>query len=124
MRTDPQTPEMDADGGVTFHLVRAEYWRTAEAAQPYVPEMFATEGFIHCTDGVDNLVDVANRYYAADLRMYVALVIDKARVAPEIRYEDPDAIYPHIYGPLNRDAIMRVVPMLRSAGGMFVRTEL
>jgi hypothetical protein len=41
-------------------------------------------------------------------------------VQPEIRYEDPEHIYPHIYGPLNRDAIVTIVPMLRNADGTFL----
>jgi uncharacterized protein (DUF952 family) len=110
--------------GLTYHLVAAKYYRDSDAAGPYVPESFDADGFIHCTDGAEHLAEVANRYYAEDLRMYIALVIDKARVQPEIRYEDPEAVYPHIYGPLNRDAIIRVVPMLRSAGGAFLRPEL
>ena len=34
--------------------------------------------------------------------------------------QDPDKIYPHIYGPLNRDAIVTVLPILREADGSFV----
>jgi uncharacterized protein (DUF952 family) len=108
-----------ASGELTFHLVAAEYWRGCDASAPYVPQSFADDGFIHCTDGAANLADVANRYYAGDLRMYVALVIDKARVHADIRYEDPAGIYPHIYGHLNRDAIVRIVPVLRNADGTF-----
>jgi uncharacterized protein (DUF952 family) len=52
--------------------------------------------------------------------MYIALVIDKARVKASIRYEDPGRIYPHIHGPLNRDAIVTIVPMLRNADGTFL----
>jgi uncharacterized protein (DUF952 family) len=104
----------------TYHLVAAAYYRDCDAGAAYVPEAFAADGFIHCTDGAQNLADVANRYYRGDQRMYVALVIDKARVAAEIRYEDADGIYPHIYGPLNRDAIVSIVPLLREADGTFL----
>jgi uncharacterized protein (DUF952 family) len=104
----------------TYHLVAATYYRDCDAAAPYVPEAFASDGFIHCTDGAQNVADVANRYYKDDRRMYIALVIDRARVAPEVRYEDPERIYPHIYGALNRDAIVSIVPMLREADGTFL----
>jgi uncharacterized protein (DUF952 family) len=106
--------------GHTYHLVAAEYFRDGDRAQPYVPEAFADDGFIHCTDGMDNVVDVGNRYYAGDQRMYVALVIDTARVSAEIRYEDAAKIYPHIYGALNRDAIVDILPMLRGRDGVFL----
>jgi uncharacterized protein (DUF952 family) len=109
-----------SDDPITFHLVAGEYYRDSRSDEPYTPEAYASDGFIHCTDGAENVAAVANRYYTADRRMYIALLIEKALVVPEIRYEDADAIYPHIYGPLNRDAIVGVVPVLRNADGTFV----
>jgi uncharacterized protein (DUF952 family) len=103
----------------TFHLVAGEYFRDCNGQAPYVPADFERDGFIHCTDGPENVAEVANRYYRNDLRMYVALVIDKRRVTAPVVYEDDDGIYPHIYGPLNRDAIVSVVPVLRDREGAF-----
>ena len=116
----PRSVDPEPAPTTTFHLVAGTYYRDCDASQPYIPESFAAEGFIHCTDGADNLAATATRYYAGDQRMYIALVIDKARVLAEIRYEDPARIYPHIYGPLNRDAILTIVPMLRNADGSFL----
>jgi uncharacterized protein (DUF952 family) len=56
---------------------------------------------------------VAAAYYrdAPDL---VLLVIDTERVGSPVRYErvpgQPDP-YPHIYGPLNLDAVIEVRPL-------------
>jgi uncharacterized protein (DUF952 family) len=112
---------MGADrDGLTLHLVPLEYWRACDASQPYVPETFGADGFIHCTDDAKELMAVGNRYYVADRRVYIALVIDKARVKAEVRYDDPECAYPHIYGPLNRDAIVRVVPAPRDTDGRFL----
>ena len=108
-----------SDDEQTFHLVAGEYFRDCDSRAPYVPADFEREGFIHCTDGAENVADVANRYYRNDRRMYVALVIDKRRVTSPIRYEDDDGIYPHIYGPLNRDAIVTILPVLRGRDGSF-----
>ena len=105
---------------LTFHLVAAEYYRDSDRSAPYVPAAFEADGFIHCTDGGGNVADVANRYYREDRRMYIVLVIDKARVEPRVIYEDPAGIYPHIYGALNRDAIIGVWPVLRAADGSFL----
>jgi uncharacterized protein (DUF952 family) len=111
---------VNESAATTYHLVAAEYYRDCDSTAPYTPEPFADEGFIHCTDGAQNLADVANRYYKDDRRMYIALVIDTSRVTSEIRYEDEARIYPHIYGPLNRDAIVTILPMLREADGTFL----
>ena len=104
---------------LTLHLVAAEYFRDSDRAASYVPETFAQDGFIHCTDGAEELASTGTRYYRDDRRMYVALVIDKRLVQPSIRYEDAARVYPHIHGPLNRDAIVAVVPVLRDADGAF-----
>ena len=104
----------------TFHLVAAEYYRDTDRDVPYVPASFDAEGFIHCTDGADNVAAVGNRYYRDDRRMYVVLVIDKAKLQSKVVYEDPAGIYPHIYGPLNRDAILDILPVLRAADGSFL----
>jgi uncharacterized protein (DUF952 family) len=119
---DTRPADARRDGGrrLTFHLVAGEYYRDCDSSEPYVPVDFAREGFIHCTDGAQNVADTANRYYQNDRRMYVALVIDLDRVSAEVRYEDKAGIYPHIYGPLNRDAIVTILPMLRGAGGAFL----
>ena len=105
--------------GITYHLVAAEYFRNAGRDAPYTPAGFEADGFIHCTDGIANIVDVGNRYHRDDRRMYVVLVIDTSRVSAPVTYEGAERIYPHIHGPLNRDAIVRVLPILRNADGTF-----
>jgi uncharacterized protein (DUF952 family) len=108
---------------VTYHLVAADYWAAQPSTTDYSPGAFDADGFIHCTDGARNLIDTANRYYRDDPRGYVALVIDTAKVRAEVRYEDAERIYPHIYGPLNRDAILRVAPVRRDDDGAFVAVD-
>jgi uncharacterized protein (DUF952 family) len=105
---------------ITYHLVPAEYFRDCDSGAPYVPPGFADEGFIHCTDGEQNIADTANRYYRDERRMFLVLAIEKDEVTSEVRYEDEKGIYPHIHGPLNRDAIVAVLPILREADGTFL----
>ena len=106
--------------GSTFHLVAQSYFDSTDPAAEYRPEAFDADGFIHCTDGLHRVVETANRYYREDPRRYVLLVIDKARVASAIKYEDRERVYPHIYGALNRDAIDQVVPLERAKDGTFL----
>jgi uncharacterized protein (DUF952 family) len=106
---------------MTFHLTTAETWARQRDQSTYLPDAFAQDGFIHCTDGEQNMVDTANRYYAADPSQFICLVIEQERVASEIRYEDPNRIYPHIYGPLNVNAVIAVRAFERDADGHFTR---
>ena len=104
---------------VTFHLTPRERWAEQRTNTEYTPEPFESEGFIHCTDGEANVVDVGNRYYTGDSREMVCLVIDFDLVNAEIRYEDPQRIYPHIHGPLNTRAVVDVRSVHRGPNGSF-----
>lgn len=106
---------------ILYHIVLADYYDSLPADQPYVPPRFAEEGFIHCTKGEDRLLLVANTVYRKMPGKFWLLVIDEHKVKPEIRYEIVgEIVFPHIYGPLNRDAIVRVQEMARAADGTFL----
>ena len=51
----------------------------------------------------------------------ILLVIDDSKVTPEIKYEDAGngKLYPHIYGPLNIDAVVKVVDFPPKSDGSF-----
>ena len=66
----------------------------------------ALEGFIHCTDGVEALGATFDRHYGADRRPFLALTLDLDAVGEPWRYDVPESPYPHIYGPIRRDAIL------------------
>jgi uncharacterized protein (DUF952 family) len=79
-------------------------------------------GFIHCSKA-HQVSGVANAVYAG-VHGLVLLVIDPERVTAPIREESPDGSdgnerYPHIYGPLNVDAVLEVVEFEPSSDGTF-----
>src|SRR5436190_20215786 len=97
------------------HMAEAADWEQAKRDGQYPLSTrrptLAEEGFIHASTAAQVPV-VADAYYrdAPDL---VLLVIDTERVGPELRYEQvpgqPDP-YPHVYGPLNLDAVLETRP--------------
>ena len=103
-----------------FHLVPASVWSTHVPNTPYVAGSLASEGFIHCTDGEDELLDTANRHYRGDPRPFVALVVDLDRCRSPWRVEDERSIYPHIFGPIAPDAIVEQRVLQRTDDGRFV----
>jgi uncharacterized protein (DUF952 family) len=107
------------DPARTFHLVPRVVWDATDPAADYAPEAFAAEGFIHTTHDPVELAAVADRYYRDDRRDYVVLHIETARVRAPITIEDAGGRYPHIHGPLNRDAIVAVTEAARHADGSF-----
>ena len=100
---------------VIYHIAEAADWERARRDGQYTMSTrgrtLADEGFIHASTA-SQVAQVAEAYYRGvpDL---VLLVIDTERVGPELRYEQvpgqPDP-FPHIYGPLNLDAVLDVRP--------------
>ena len=107
----------------TFHLCPSEVWATAPAAfadgHAYEAASLATEGFIHCTDGVAELGATFDRYYARDPRAFVAITVDLDAVGVPWRYDVPDSPYPHIYGAIPPEAFVMVQSVERTAAGTF-----
>ena len=90
-----------------FHLALVDEWRAAERAGEYrrstVEKSLDEEGFIHCSFATQ-VQATADRYYRGH-RDVVLLTIDPSRLQAEVRVEN---LFPHIYGPLPVDAVIRV----------------
>ncbi|MEZ4861509.1 MAG: DUF952 domain-containing protein [Caldilineaceae bacterium] len=104
-----------------YHMLPAALWQQQAADQPYCASTVASEGFMHCTGEPELLLWVANRFYRAIPGDFVILGLDPALVQAEVRWEKADGRYfPHIYGPLNLDAVVQVYPFPRDAEGKFL----
>lgn len=91
-----------------YHIVLPEEWNSVRGRADYAAESLATEGFIHCSFA--GQVDaVLERYYSGAGKVLV-LEIDPDKLGSKL-VEEPSTqgeIYPHIYGPINTDAVTRV----------------
>ncbi len=106
---------------IIYHIVPADDYDKMPPDQPYTPLRFAEEGFIHCAKGEERVLLVANTVYRKVPGKFLLLVIGERLVEPEIRYEIVgEILFPHIYGPLNRNAIIRVQEMARAKDGTFL----
>ena len=87
--------------------------------------MFSVEGFIHCSTPAQ-VLQVANARFRGRSDLLL-LSIDTDRVDAEIRYENLEGgeqLFPHIYGELDRDAVIRVVEFKPQADGSFGIADL
>jgi uncharacterized protein (DUF952 family) len=105
---------------ITFHLVPRDEWEATDVEAAYVPSGFERDGFVHCTDGADELAATANRYFSDFTGELLVLVLDRAQLSAPVRYADPRQVYPHVYGPIDRAAIAQVLVMPRDAAGGFL----
>jgi uncharacterized protein (DUF952 family)/uncharacterized protein YciI len=104
----------------TYHLVPEAAWRDRDPAAPYGAPSLAGEGFIHCTDGADAMVDTANRHYHDVPGSFLILTVDLDATGSPWRFDDDSGIYPHIYGPIAPAAILREQPIARTTEGEFL----
>jgi uncharacterized protein (DUF952 family) len=108
-----------------YHIARADDWARAQADGQYttssVGRTLAEEGFIHASQA-SQVTRTANKFYRDVPGDLVVLVIEVDRLHAELRYEDvpgSDLPFPHIYGPLNADAVIAAWPLLRGLDGTF-----
>ena len=111
------------EAGITYHLVPTDAWKTAKDDEWYKPAPFESDGFIHCTNGIDQLITVGNWFYTADDRDFCVLVLDVAKLRSDVRYDDAEQLFPHIYGLLNTDAVLVVFTVSRAEDGTFLSVE-
>jgi len=104
-----------------YHILPQAAYAAHNPAQPYRAESLETEGFIHCTGQPDLPIWVANRFYRGTSGPFVVLCIDEKRIPLDVRWEESDGkLFPHIYGPLDWDAVERVIDFPRSQNGTFL----
>ena len=102
-----------------LHITRREAWEAAQPVGVYRPASLDAEDFIHLST-VSQIVGTANRFFRGPADDLVLLLIDPDRLRAEVRYEPADGqLFPHLYGPLNTDAVTRVLPFAPQADGTF-----
>ncbi len=76
------------------------------------------EGFIHCSQP-EQILEVANRFYHG-ISELVLLWMDPDKVTSEIRWEGANnSLFPHIYGPINLDAVISVTELKPEIDGTY-----
>ena len=97
-----------------YHLALVSDWEAAVSAGDYrVSSLGVTleqEGFLHASRA-DQWEGVKERYYSGVTEPLVLLVIDPTLLtAPLVVEEAPGTgeTFPHIYGPLNLDAVVEL----------------
>lgn len=95
---------------VIYHLTTLQEWEDAQDKGIYEPPSYQHEGFIHCSTE-EQLNDVLQKHFKQHENL-VKLVIDPSRLTSGLRYdmvEEQQQEFPHIYGPLNLEAVTQIV---------------
>ncbi len=107
---------------IIYHITSRADWEKAQQAGEYTAPSLAQEGFIHASTG-EQVTGTANLFFRSQLGL-VLLVIDTERLRSELRYDavqthGAEQRFPHIYGPLNLDAVIDVLDFQPNSEGLF-----
>lgn len=110
--------------GLIYHIAYQRDWAEARSAGRYTMSTRGTtlseQGFIHASTA-GQVADTANRFYAGEDDLIVLVINERLLEAP-VRYEQVGGagdVFPHIYGPVNVNAVLDTRPLQPGARGTF-----
>jgi len=109
-----------------FHITPRTDWEAAQAEGKYVADSLRLEGFIHCST-LAQILPVAEKYYKGQNGLLL-LMIEPTLLSSTLKWEAPSGgtpppgvpagdQFPHIYGPINLDAVVSVFDFIRDPSG-------
>ncbi|MFG3272148.1 DUF952 domain-containing protein [Streptomyces luteogriseus] len=101
-----------------YHVVPRTVWTTA-TGPAYAPGSLAEEGFVHCSPDEATTLAVVDAFYRDVPGPLLVLALDEARLTARVEWEaaapapppgvSADTLFPHVFGPLDRDAVDHVL---------------
>jgi uncharacterized protein (DUF952 family) len=95
-----------------YHITQKKAWEHALAQGFYETASLAKEGFIH-NSTFPQVAAVLDRYYKNETNL-VLLHIDETKLSSPLKFElapSVNELFPHIFGPINLEAVVNVVPI-------------
>ena len=116
-----------------YHITSRKAWSDASQRGEYRTESLETEGFIHCSTR-EQVLPVAEKFYQGQGTLLL-LLIDPSRLHSELRWEPPSGgnpppgvpegeMFPHVYGPINLDAVIKVFDLEANPDGGYSLPDL
>lgn len=105
---------------IIIHITTRSEWEAALKQGFYKSQTFDLEDFIHCSTR-EQVVDTANSFFKDEPDL-ILLCINSEKVKGKIVYENlvgGERLFPHIYAPLNTDAVERVIDFHTAPDGHF-----
>lgn len=105
-----------------YHVMTKADWKRVKQTPSHSAPSLESEGFIHfCTAA--QIEHVGNKHYQGQADLLL-LCVESAKLTDplKLKYEDSygdGRLFPHLYGPLNTDAVVRAIPFPAEADGSF-----
>lgn len=106
-------------------IAKAEEWERARKIGQYtrstIDATLEEVGFIHCSSPHQTM-EIVNRRFA-DRDDLLLLFVDVDKVTVPVKFEGALSgrvgLFPHVYGPLNTDAVYAVAQLSKNGNGEF-----
>jgi uncharacterized protein (DUF952 family) len=116
-----------------YHISSRQAWLEAQQRGDYRAESLGSEGFIHCSTETQ-ILPVAEKFYKGQPELLL-LMIDPTLLSSELRWEPPSGgapppgvperdLFPHVYGLINLDAIVKVFDLEENLDGKYSLPKL
>jgi uncharacterized protein (DUF952 family) len=116
-----------------YHITSRTAWNQARQRGDYRAQSLETEGFIHCSTD-EQVIPVAQKYYKGQEDLLL-LVIEPERLTSDLKWEPPaegapppgvseGSLFPHIYGPINLEAVVQVFDLQSQPDGKYSFPQL
>ena len=110
---------------IILHITQRQSWQSAQTVGAYRADSLDSEGFIHCST-TEQVVRVANSFYKGQSDL-VLLCIETEQLQSPLKWEKPvpetdphsSEVFPHIYGAINLEAVIKIVDFPPDADGAF-----
>ena len=101
-----------------FHLISHQGFDAQSDSEFILDDANLAAGFIHCCTA-EQLPGVIERYFPGDNSNLLVVELSPDALTEDLKWEpatDSDGLFPHVYGPINRSAILRVTPYGAKSG--------
>ena len=102
-----------------YHIVDPTWWETFKNKNYYESETLSEEKFIHLST-LEQVNGTLANYFKGSKRLFL-LHIDALELTSNLVYEDlfdTGIAFPHLYGRLNKDAVLQVEELLIDEDGI------
>jgi uncharacterized protein (DUF952 family) len=102
-----------------YHIVDPTWWETFVNKDYYESETLSEEKFIHLST-LEQVNGTLANYFIGSKRLFL-LHINASKLTSNLVYEDlfdTGIAFPHLYGRLNKDAVVEVQELLEDGDGV------
>lgn len=93
-----------------FHITTAQAWEKARNQQIYSADSLEQEGFIHFSCP-HQILNTAELFFKNKTEKIMLLQIAEEKLTSPVKYEgENNILFPHLYGPLNTEAVLNAWP--------------